>query len=73
MTQINTLDSLDAFDGHVRISGRPGWTTTQVYPATGLTRSWTYFWGEAAGAVIVVAAVDAALATGTMTQRVTAT
>jgi hypothetical protein len=26
-------DEPDAFDGHVRLSGGPGWVTTQVYPA----------------------------------------
>jgi len=38
-----------------------------------LTRSWTYFWGEAAGAGVVVGALAAGPVTGTMTQRVTAT
>jgi hypothetical protein len=38
-----------------------------------LTRSRTYFWGDAAGAGIVVCAVAAGRVTGTITQRVTAT
>ena len=38
-----------------------------------LTRSWTYFWGEAAGAGTVVGALAAGPVTGTMMQRVTAT
>jgi hypothetical protein len=60
--------SRPCFRRHTR-SVQPARMTYQFWP----TRSWTYFWGEAAGAPIVDGAWAAGRVTGTMTQRVTAT
>ena len=49
------------------------WLSRRMVHQLCLMRSWSYFWGEAAGAGIVVGALAAGPAAGTMTRCVTAT